>query len=481
LFGNLLAGSPGKSFTEILNNPVWLTWPDLFQMKNRVVNGREGTHRTLFYAQSWIFVHYLLSQNRLPDVGKYFDLVENQKVPVEQAVQQAFGMTVVELDKTVKDYYRSLKGLQDTLQIAKQPNHGTFDPSISQVALPFSVDDVATSAKPPQTGEGDALVQEMAVRIPERREKAIEKLEALVAGEKTETAVAHRALAWAYVQKGETAKAFEELSEGIRISSGDPWVRMGLALAAYHSGEHGAKVQGLANMMESLHIVLQEFPDFAEAYDMLGWARLLGGGANAAVEAMKKAVELNPRNEQYQLRLAQAYLAAKKFDDATATLDRLKQSQNPQISQTAKKSLIDLPFLEKYGVPPVQESASQSTASPAGSKDASPSERKRSSGDSEDEDDETPGKPAGKEPSFDKRPVKFLKTTLMSVDCSKPPAAVLTLSGEGKTLRLRAVDYKEVPVIGASEFSCAWRGVPVNVNYRAGSDLDGELVSIELH
>lgn len=481
LFGNQLSGSPGKSFTEILNNPVWLTWPDLFQMKNRVVNGQEGTHRTLFYAQSWTFVHYLLTQNRLAEVGKYFDLVENQKVPVEQAVQQAFGMTVTELDKTVKDYYHSLKGLQDTLQAAKQLNHGPVDSSISQMPLPFSVDDVATSAKQPDMGEGDALVQEMALRIPEHREKAIEKLEALIAGEKTETAVAHRALAWAYVQKGDTAKAFEELSDAIKLSSGDPWVRMGLALAAYHSGERGAKVQGLANMMESLHIVLQEFPDFAEAYDMLGWARLVGGGANAAVEAMKKAVELNPRNEQYQLRLAQAYLAAKKFDDATAMLDRLKQSQNPQIAQIAKKSLVDLPFLEKYGVPPVQESSAQSTASTAGSNDAS-SERGKSSGDSDDENsDEASTKSAAKAPSFDKRPVKFLKATLMSVDCSKPPSAVLTISANGKTMHLRAGDYKEVPVIGANEFSCSWQTVPVNVNYKAGGGLDGDLVSIELH
>ena len=69
----------------------------------------------------------------------------------------------------------------------------------------------------------------------------------------------------------------------------------------------------------------------------------------------------------------------------------------------------------------------------------------------------------------------------MSVDCSKPPSAVLTLSANGKTLHLRVGDYKEVPVIGANEFSCSWQTVPVNVNYKAGAGLDGDLVSIELH
>jgi tetratricopeptide (TPR) repeat protein len=473
LLGNQNQNAPPKSFTEILSNPVWLAWPDLFEMKNRVVNGQEGTHHTLFYAQSWIFVHYLLSQNRLPDVGKYFDLVENQKVPTAPAIQQAFGMTVAQLDKAVKDYFKSLTPLKDALEMSQQPNHSAFNPSLSQIVLPFSVDEVATSAKQLSSAEGQALLNEMAIRIPERRAKAIEKLEALVADEKTESAVAHRALAWAYVQKGDTSHAFEELSEAIRLNSSDPWVRMGLALAAYHSGEKGAKIQGLANMMESLHIVLQEFPDFAEAYDMLGWARLAGGGANAAIEAMKMAVELNPRDEDYKLRLARAYLAAKKFDEAKATLERLKQSQNPQLAEQSKKILIDLPFLEKYGVPPLEEAQAHKTAEV---------EPKKQSTDSDEEDsDPTPPKPPAKEPQMDRRPVKFLKATLLSVDCSHQPEALLMVTGEGKTLRLIVQDYKNLAVIGAGEFSCEWKGVPVNVNYKAGGKADGDLVSIEIH
>ena len=91
-------------------------------MKNRVVSGQEGTHHTLFYAQSWILVHYLLSQNKLQELGTYFDLVENQKVPTEQAIQQAFGMSLSQFDKAVKDYFRSLKGLQDALETSKQSN-----------------------------------------------------------------------------------------------------------------------------------------------------------------------------------------------------------------------------------------------------------------------------------------------------------------------------------------------------------------------
>src|SRR5262249_34385280 len=220
----------------------------------------------------------------------------------------------------------------------------------------------------------------------------------------------------------------------------------------------GAKIQGLANMMESLHVVLEEFPDFAEAYDMLGWARLTGGGANAAIEAMKMAVQLSPRSEEYQLRLALAYLAAKKFDEAKGTLERLKRSQNPEIARAAKKDLDDLPFLAKYGISPAEQNAAEEKTKEATSVAA---KKKPEQDPDADEDDATPAKPTPADPQIDRRPVKFLKATLLSVDCSHQPEAFLTVSGDGKTLRLRTADYKSALVIGGG-FSCSWKGIPVN-------------------
>jgi len=468
LLGNETETNSPKSLTEILGNPVWLNWADLLTMKNRVVNGREGSHHTLFYAQSWILVHYLLNKNKLPETGKYFDLVENQRIPVEQAAQQAFGMTLAQLDREVKDYFHSLKPLFDALDASKQTDSDAGPTFVYHIPLPFSLDDVATSAKSIPLPEALALVDEMELRIPERRAQAIANLQKLISDDKSETVVAHRALAWAYVQQGDTNHAFDELNAAMQINASDPWTRFGLALASYHSGEKGARVQGLANMMESLHIVIEQHPDFAEAYNMLGWARLTGGGANAALESMKMAVQLSPRNEEYQLRLARAYLAAKQFDEATGTLDRLKLSQDPQVAQAAKKDLDDLPFLKKYGVPPAEEERSK--VNPAASKES----------DSDEDNDESSPKPASTASEDDQRPVKFLKATLLSIDCSKPPAAVLTISQGRKILKLRAQDYKSVPVIGAGDFSCGWKSIAVNINYRAGGKSDGELVSIEI-
>jgi tetratricopeptide (TPR) repeat protein len=309
----------------------------------------------------------------------------------------------------------------------------------------------------------------MELRIPERREQEFDKLQKLVADEKTETTVAHRALAWGYLQRGDEKSAFEELNAAVQRSANDPWTRFSLAVASYRSGENGARIQGLANMMESLHIVIDEYPEFAKAYYLLGWARLAGGGSNAAVESLKMAAQLAPRDESYELVLAEACFSAKKFDMATSILDRLKQSQDAKISQAAAKDLTDLPFIQKYGVPPADAAAANQASSVGQPTPAS--EKKEQS-------DEAEAKPAEQE--SDDRPVKFLKGTLISVDCSKSPVAVLSVSHAGQILKLRTADYKSAAVIGAPEFSCGWKKIRVNLNYRARGKMSGDLVSIEI-
>jgi tetratricopeptide (TPR) repeat protein len=456
-----------KPFTQVLKSTEWMSLPDMLSVKKTSAQDNE-----LFRAEAWIFVHYLVNKDKLSEAGAYFNLTENKKVAPEQAIQQAFGVPAPQLDQEVKDYFHSIAQKISTPPPKQSASAASAARAVVEMPLPFSIDDVGTSSKQVPIPEAQALLDEMKLRVPERRQQAVADLQKLIDDPKTETVVAHRALAWGDVQRGDTNHAFEELNDAVKLNPSDPWTRFGLALASYHSGQKGARVQGLANMMESLHIVISEFPNFAQAYNMLGWARLAGGGPNSAVESLKLAVQLDPRNEQYQLLLAEAYFAAKKFNDATAILDRLKLSQDPPIAEAASKDLSDLPFIEKYGVPP--EEAAKQTASSA-SKDSSDGEN-----DDDSEEQQAPAKPAISVPTIDKRAVKFLKGLLLSVDCSKPPAAVLSVSHSGKILNLRASDYKSVAVIGAQNFSCSWKGIAVNLNYRASGAATGDLVSIEV-
>ena len=80
----------------------------------------------------------------------------------------------------------------------------------------------------------------------------------------------------------------------------------------------------------------------------------------------------------------------------------------------------------------------------------------------------------------DKRPTKFVKGRLIAIDCSTAPTAILTVTAEGAVLKLRAVDYKSLVLIGADDFSCNWKDRQVTVNYKPGGLTDGDLISLEV-
>jgi len=462
-------GADPASLSAVLNAHPWLPIPELFAAHLQPVANQEGAPPSLFQAESWILMHYLLDQKRLPETGTYFDLVENQKLPIEQAVQQAYGVTAAQFGQAVRDYFASDGPRLQLQEVAKLGTANLAGP-VQQFPAPLGPDDVGTSLLDVPDAEAQAGLAEMALRLPERHEQATKQLQDIIEQPKGESAVADRALAWAALQQQRYDQAAEELAKASEISPNDIWVRYYLALTRYDQARSSGKsLQGMANVMQDLHAVLDSNPDFAEAYNMLAVTQMEGGGINAAITTMRAAIQLNPRSQVYLLNMADIYIAGKKWDAATALLDRLKDSQNPQIARAARKDLDDMPTLRKYGILP-QQAADAATPSAAAS-----SEERRDTGQGETSD--TPVQ-AAPEPDF--RKSQFLQGKLVSVDCSHPPVAVVRVAAGGKTMRLRTEDYKSLLLIGADDFSCDWKSLSVVINYKAGGKADGDLVSLEL-
>ncbi len=473
-----------KSLTELLSAPAWLSIPDLFTTKHDTSADHEDTPHTLFHAESWIVMHYLLNKNKMPETGTYFDLVQNQKVAVEQAIQKAYGMTAEQFEQAVKDYFRSLAPLFLAPSAVQQPNTTNPGAPVYRFPTPVGPDDISGATNPLPGEEADAMLAEIRARLPERREQALQELKGMTNQAPTDNAIAHRALAWADIEKKEYPQAIAELGKAMELNPRDPWVRYYLALVKYSMAQaSGQPFQGLSNMMQDLRAVLDWYPEFAEAYSMLGMARVEGGGINSAMESMRAAILLSPRNESYLLNMARIYIAAKKWDAAVAMLDRLKASSNPQIAAAARRHLEDLPTLKKYGMLPQRpaETAQQSAESkplPEPPRPAPPAPKPPPKPTEANEPEEEPPKPV--EPAPDKRPIKFLKGKLVSVDCSQAPIAWLTVVAGPKAMKLRTQDYKSLLLIGADEFSCGWKDRPVAINYKAGGKADGDLVSLEV-
>jgi hypothetical protein len=491
--------NPPKSLTELLGGQVWLALPDLLTMKHDTSTYTEGTRHTLFYAQSWMTMHYLLHEKKLPETGTYFDLVENQHVPVEEAIQKAYGVTAAQFDQAVKDYFHSLTPLFLALDASRQAALQRNAPQVYQFPEIVGPNDSVITTKAISETDARALTAEVKIRIPDRREAGLQELQALAtapdpnaaktAVDKTDdkddkdgkksaplvTAsgdeIAHRVLAWDHLQRGEFDAALEELGDAAALNQRDMWIRYYLSVLKYRMSQaKHSDIQGLPNMMQDLRAVLDWYPEFANAYDLLAMARMQGGGPVAAMQAERAAMQLSPRNQQYAYHLAEIYVSDKKWEAARTLLERLKTSSNPQVAAAARGRLEQLATEQKYGVSAATAESAKKLSTQTSPFDVLEQEAaKRAAAQAT--------QAAG---TADKRPAKFLQGRLVGVDCSQSPAAVLTVTSGGAVLKLRTADYKSLLLIGADTFSCDWNNRSVSVNYKPGGTSDGDLLSVEV-
>lgn len=499
------ATRPSTTRTELLGAESWIPLTDLLTTKHDSPGFDEGPHYSLYCAESWMVMHYLLHEKKLPETGTYFDLVLNQHVIVEDAIQKAYGMTSAQLEQAVKDYFHSQVPLITALDTAKRnspdaanaANSVNADPAY-RFPAPVGPDDSAIIPKPLPEADAHALYAEVQIRIPERRESGLKELQTLATtptpvdkkseakaeeaekranGEEAQlpsaargSALAHRVLAWDHIQHNEFEEATSELSDAAALNRSDMWVRYYLCVLKNRMAEtRHTDIPGLANMMLDLRAVLEWYPEFADAYDLLALARNEGGGPTAAMQAEHAAMMLSPRDEHYALHLAQIYISSKKWDAAEALLERLRASTDTEIATLARERLSQIASERKYGFAGV--AATQPKLAP-----------QKSPFDVLDED-AAKRAAAGKvaqSGTADARPTKFLKGRLLAVDCSAAPSAILIVTAGEAVLKLRTADYKSLLLIGVDEFSCDWRNRQVNVNYKSGGLADGDLVSLEV-
>jgi hypothetical protein len=501
-----VADSPGdtsskKSLTELLGAENWIPITELFNTRHDTSTYNESSHHTLYYAEAWIVMHYLLHEKKLPETGTYFNLVLNQHVPVEDAVHQSYGVTSAQLEQAVKQYFHSQSSIVLALA-SPQPQpaaaNAASDPLYRFPAL-VRPDDSTITTKPIPEADANALYAGVQLHVPERREAGLKELRSLATtptvadqkakakAEQTEAKteaddkqlptdffgnqIAHRILAWDHATHNEFDAALTELSSAAALNPRDMWVRYYLSALKYRMAQaRHAEIQGLPNMMLDLKSVLEWYPELADAYDLLALARNEGGTIAAAMQSERAAMMLSPRDDRYAYHLALIYISGKKWEAAQAQLERLKGSSNLQIAALSRQQLDQMASQRKYGI------AGASAPQPKLAQQKSPFDVLEEDAAKRAADEKAAQSTAPK----DMRPTKYFKGHLVDVDCSQAPTAILTVASDGMELKLRAADYKSLLLIGPDVFSCEWHDRQVTANYKAGGPSDGDLVSLEV-
>src|SRR5712691_8484471 len=90
---------------RILQQDGMMKVADLFKVpQDSSTYNENGSHRTVFYAESGMLVHYLYDNDLVIRLSNYFGFKIDKSVPVEDAIQQAFGFSAAQFDKVLRNY-----------------------------------------------------------------------------------------------------------------------------------------------------------------------------------------------------------------------------------------------------------------------------------------------------------------------------------------------------------------------------------------
>jgi tetratricopeptide (TPR) repeat protein len=427
---------------------------DLFKVQqNTRTYNESGDHRSVFYAQSGMLMHYLYDNQLIPKVALYFDAVRQKQAPIEDAIQQAFGMSPAQFDKALRNYVS-----QGRYRYYPMPTPQGIN-SKEYVVTPLTLAD------------GMAVLADIHLHSPDYREKAVSEFEAILKTNPNHAA-SLRGLGYACLEKQDFDRAGAYFKKAAEADSRDPRVHYYSALLM---SRHGSFVDqsNLPAIIKELEASLALDPNFADSYMLLAFAQSYSGDPAKGLESMRKAVAINPRNDAYLFNLAQLYLNNSRPDEAIAILQSLQGTDNPQLAfhasellTHAKEIKLALQSGAQISSGPVPGTVLVNRLTP--DHPSNPQEQGEAAAHAE----VTPPLKTG--------PPKFLKGRLVNVDCSAAPVAVLTVISGTKSWKMKVVDSKHVIVIGADEFSCAWSDQKIALNYHDSGEGQGTVMTVEI-
>jgi tetratricopeptide (TPR) repeat protein len=400
-----------------------------------------------FRATSWLLIRWLQESNQLEAAAQYFGQVMVQHVPPEPAFTQSFSIRPKDLD----------------LALAKFTTSGTAP---KRIEVPVSLDKLTFASH--KLGEVDsrAYKAQFRLEISGQREPAVAELKQLLAIDHDNVEV-NRGLAVAYLREGDLKAAADHIRRSIELK--DDSAEMHYLLAVYSNQGSGGAIQVdsavPAILLEANRAVSLD-PELANAYTLMAEAQLAMQRADLAAKSVNKAMALRPRDEDLLLTFASVQIANGKFSEAKGLLNFLKTSDDNSVAERATQMLAAADQERKTE----RKWANKGYVDPTEDKWKAPS---------------TATQPAASEQQSqqqampDMRKVEFLKGMLLSVQCADKSATLKVSSGK-KTWTFNVPDRSKALLIGADNFQCEWRDVPVSVNFKSSGAQSGEIVSLEV-
>jgi tetratricopeptide (TPR) repeat protein len=323
----------------------------------------ESDHRSVFYAQSWALVHYLLHK----DVGNNLDLFSGflnrlaEGATLEEALQHAFQTDVGEIEKGLKAYVRqspypaNQMVFGQRLEFEKKMQSARITDALAQAYL------------------GDLLLH---IHRSDEAENYLQKALTLDA----KLAMAQASLGMLRLKQQRVGEAIQILK---RAADADPQNYLAQYYYAYALSREGMGDEGTvwgyeqqtaAAMRAALRRTRELSPRFIEGYRLHAFLNLaLNEQLDEAEALLKRALELSPGRQDMLLVLAQVHLRQSKFQETRQALQPiLLRAADMKLREQAQALLEDLNYAEKLAARPERQARANEEGATAAAQPARP-------------------------------------------------------------------------------------------------------------
>lgn len=310
-----ILGRPPESALDVLHNESLMPISELFKVDHdSAVYNEDRDPRSIFYAESWLVVHYLWDHNQMEQAQRYLQLI-HQRMAVNQAVKQAFDIDPDQFDRVLQKYSRS------PMELVRVPLH----PEAQQTRL---------SVKPVSALYATTILAGLHAHQPDYQEQAMSELQSILRQD-PDNAAAHRDLGYIYYQRHDPDAALPHLKKAAERSPDDWRVHFFWAEASAQKYDDALAPQ----IEKEAQRVIELNPEFADGYGLLGFALMVEHRNPEAIAAYQQALALRPASEVYALNLAELYTLQGRLDEAKTLFLYLENSDNGMIATAARSHL----------------------------------------------------------------------------------------------------------------------------------------------
>ncbi len=317
-YDNITLGEPPRGLVYVLQHSSFLPLDQLFSVtSNSPMYNDDHDHRNVFYAESWLAIHFFIDNSELPQLSRFVALQGQSNGNIDGAIQVAFAESSKQLTRDLIRYFASGRIYVSRTKL-KMPMR----------ARDFQVEPVSAEQAQTVQADCDGHVESLAA-------KGTAELEQILKQDPANTAAA-AALGAALIQQGRSAEAVPILRQAVNRQPADFRPYYEYAFSVRQSSPSRANVRTLVPVMRK---AVQLNPHFAFNYDLLAWAETYSGDTRQGVADAKHALTLSPGNEQLLSDLGSIAFTARQWDLARLIFTNLLQSRHPQYAAFAKAQL----------------------------------------------------------------------------------------------------------------------------------------------